>query len=67
MRKKNPSRAASSKSITKAVANRPLRLAKETIRTLSADELTQAATGVALLYCPTPSYPTQQDPGTIGG
>ncbi|MEO7733268.1 MAG: hypothetical protein ABIY55_20055 [Kofleriaceae bacterium] len=65
MRKKNLSRASSSKSITKAAGNRPLQIAKETIRTLSSDELTQAATGVARFYCPTPTEQTQHD--TPGG
>jgi hypothetical protein len=56
----------SAKPISKSV-KRALQLNKETVRTLSSDELTQVATGVAIT-CPTGSatqqthYPGTDDP-----
>jgi hypothetical protein len=71
MRKNAPKGTSSRKSITKPTAKRSLQIAKETIRTLSSDELSQAATGVAApgITCPWNSSVTltEKDPGgTVG-
>ena len=67
MRKKILRGTSSRKSLTTPTAKRPLQIAKETIRTLSSDELTQAAAGVAARYCPLNTVETREpDPGTSG-
>jgi len=70
MRKKIVRGTSSRKSITTPTAKRPLQIAKETIRTLTSDELTRAAAGAAAVICPFTTASTRDpgDPntGTVG-
>jgi len=69
MRKKIVRGTSSRKSNATPTAKRPLQIAKETIRTLSSDELTNAAGGqAAALVCPWNTASTREpsDPGTGG-
>jgi hypothetical protein len=59
MRKKASRRSPSRRSTTKPTARRTLEIAKETIRTLGADDLTQVVTGIGVV-CPN-SGETRQD------
>ncbi len=65
MRKKTTRGTSSRNTITKPTANRSLQIARETIRTLSSDELSQAATGAAALICPWDTDQTQQTKDTM--
>jgi hypothetical protein len=63
MRKKASGRTSSRKSTTKPAARRSLPLKKETIRSLTADDLTQVATGMAQITCPMSTQTQTREPG----